>query len=109
MSEISTTNVATTPATPHSRRMPLSRAAAGWLIALLGCTCLVSFYDLSGGADFEPTDAWVSQTAREMYESRDWTGYVIPKFSGEVRMQKSPGPYWAVCLTAWLRGTPVDE
>src|SRR5262245_40465065 len=85
------------------------RHTVAWLIALLACTAFVAFYDLSGGADFEPTDAWVSQTAREMYESTDWRGYVIPRFSGEVRMQKSPGPYWAVCLTAWLRGTPIDE
>lgn len=79
-----------------------------WFLLLMGCTALMSFWHLSGGADFEPTDAWVAQTAREMSESRDWRGYVIPIFSGEVRMQKSPGPYWAVCLTAWLRGTPVD-
>lgn len=89
---------------------PLSRSETlAWLIALLACTSFVSFYELGGGADFEPTDAWVAQTAREMYERGDWKSYVVPRFSGEVRMQKSPGPYWAVCLTAWLRGTPIDE
>lgn len=77
-----------------------------WLIALLGWTCVMSFSGLYGGAEFEPTDCWVAQTAREMRESGNW---LIPVFSGETRMQKSPGPYWAVMLAAWLRGTPIDE
>jgi 4-amino-4-deoxy-L-arabinose transferase-like glycosyltransferase len=85
------------------------RWAAGWFAALIGWTALISFYGLDGGAGFDPPDVWVAQTAREMSESTDWRGYIIPKFSGETRMQKSPGPYWAVLLTAWLRGAPVDE
>lgn len=77
-----------------------------WLIALLGWTAVISFAGFYGGAEFEPTDCWVAQTAREMRESGNW---LIPVFSGETRMQKSPGPYWAVMLAAWLRGTPIDE
>ena len=79
---------------------------AAWLLALLGWTALLSFYDLDGGAGFEPTDCWVAQTAREMRHAGDW---LTPRFSGEVRMQKSPGPYWAVMLTSIVRGTEVDE
>lgn len=77
-----------------------------WLVALLGWTIFICFYDLGGGARFEPIDCWVAQTAREMQQANDW---LVPRFSGEVRMQKSPGPYWAVMLTSMIRGVPVDE
>jgi 4-amino-4-deoxy-L-arabinose transferase-like glycosyltransferase len=77
-----------------------------WLVALLGWTTLLCCYHLDGGARFEPIDCWVAQTAREMRDAGDW---LVPRFSGETRMQKSPGPYWAVMLTSILRDTPVDE
>lgn len=44
----------------------MSLATWGWFLALVGWTALVCFYDLDGGARFEPTDCWVAQTAREM-------------------------------------------
>ncbi len=94
--------------TEQPSRPRLSPLGWAWLVALLGWTTIVSFYALGGGSDFDPPDAWVAQTAREMQESGSWYGYIVPHFSGEVRLQKSPGPYWLVCLTAWLRGTPVD-
>ena len=94
-------------AAPALARM-LSRgpATGAWFVALLGWTALMCFYDLGGGARFEPIDCWVAQTAREMLDAHDW---LVPRFSGETRMQKSPGPYWAVMATSLLRGTPVDE
>lgn len=85
---------------------PPAGATIAWFLALLGWTTLLCFYDLDGGARFEPIDCWVAQTAREMREADDW---IVPRFAGEVRMQKSPGPYWAVMLTSLVRGTPVDE
>lgn len=83
-----------------------SVANPAWLVALIGWSLLLSFYGLSGGAGFEPTDCWVGQTAREMHEANDW---IVPRFSGETRMQKSPGPYWAVMVTGALRGEAIDE
>ncbi|GMU84170.1 MAG: hypothetical protein AMXMBFR47_40400 [Planctomycetota bacterium] len=99
------------PLPPHDLRQPppISGWAIAWLAAMVGWLSLIAFTGLYGGADFEPTDAWVAQTAREMSESKDWTGYVVPHFSGELRLQKSPGAYWAACLVAWIRGTPIDE
>lgn len=94
------------PVAPAAR--PLSLSGAGWLLALLGWTCLVAFYRLDADVAFDPPDAWVAQTAREMSQSPDWRGYIVPAFSGETRLQKSPGPYWAVCFTSALRGTSVD-
>ena len=99
----------------------MAPATWGWLVALLGWTALLSFYQLDGGAGLEPVEAWVAQPAREMYENIaemyanreqagwQWRPVVIPEFCGETRMQKSPGAYWAVCLTSYLRGTGVDE
>jgi len=95
------------PAAAHDcHRGPLTTAARIWLIALLGWTTSASFYDLGGGARLEPIDCWVAQTAREMLDAGEW---IVPRFSGETRMQKSPGPYWAVMAVSLLRGTPVDE
>jgi len=94
-------------ARPARIRGTWSKAAtAGWFAALVGWTVVVSFQNLGGGAHFEPTDCWVAQTAREMQEAGQW---LIPRFSGETRLQKSPGPYWAVMLVSMLRGVPVDE
>jgi len=81
-------------------------ATHAWLGALVGWTLLLSFYHLQGGAYFEPTDCWVAQTAREMLDNDDW---IVPRFSGGTRIQKSPGAYWAVMLASKLRGTAVDE
>lgn len=84
-------------------------SAIGWLIALLGWSVFISFYHLDGGSGFEPIECWVAQTAREMYESSAWRDWMVPRFAGETRMQKSPGAYWAVCLVSALRGAPIDE
>ncbi len=77
-----------------------------WLIALAGWSILLSFYHLDGGAEFEPTDCWVAQTAREMLEADEW---IIPVFSGETRLQKSPGPYWAVMGLSELHDGEVTK
>jgi 4-amino-4-deoxy-L-arabinose transferase-like glycosyltransferase len=108
-------------ATPRCGGRPWQPATWGWLAALLGWTVLLSFYQLDDGAGLEPVEAWVAQPAREMYENiarmiaeKDqagwqWRPIIIPEFCGQTRMQKSPGAYWAVCLTSFLRGTEVDE
>lgn len=83
--------------------------ARRWFAVLMLCTLGACVFQWHSRTGFEPIDCWVAQTAREMYEAGTFHGYIIPKFSGETRMQKSPGAYWAVCLTAWLRGGVVDE
>lgn len=76
-----------------------------WLLAVLGWAAFLSTFALSGGAGFEPIDAWVAQTAREMLDAGAW---IVPQFAGETRLQKSPGPYWAVMVTSLLSGQPID-
>ncbi|MBK9119052.1 MAG: glycosyltransferase family 39 protein [Phycisphaerales bacterium] len=88
----------------------MARHTMAWFGVLLLSTAALSFYHLDGGAGFEPVDAWVGQTAREMYEGEFPRTLIVPTFSAETRMQKSPGPYWAVMLTAWVRGqATIDE
>jgi 4-amino-4-deoxy-L-arabinose transferase len=90
--------------TPASQ--PMAPATWGWLVAIVLLTIAMSFYDLGGGADFEPTDAWVAQTAREMLDRGNW---IVPYFADELRAQKSPGPYWAVMVTSLALGREIDE
>lgn len=98
------------PASSVSREVAIGQRkpfnATPWLIALMGWSLLVCMHDLSGGSVFEGTDCWVAQTAREMQQRGEW---IMPYFSGEERLQKSPGPYWAVMLVSYIRGVPVDE
>ena len=108
-------------APPACGTLPFSPGTWGWLAALIGWTLVVAFYGLGADVGLEPVEAWVAQPAREMQENIDtmlanreqdgwdWRAIVIPQFSGEVRLQKSPGAYWTVILTAWARGVPVDE
>ena len=108
-------------APPACARKPLSPLACAWLAALLAWTSIVAFYRLDAGPGLEPSAAWVAQPAREMYQniSRmlaerpekgwNWRPFVVPTLCNETRLQKSPGAYWAVCLTASLRGGRIDE
>jgi len=43
----------------------------------------------------------IAETAREMLESGDW---VVPRFNGELRLQKPPLPYWATALSYRIAG-----
>lgn len=45
----------------------------------------------------------VLETAREMVVSHDW---IVPRFNGELRLQKPPLPYWASASAFSLAGTP---
>jgi len=94
-----------TPAPPADGPAPWAGVTWRWFALLAVTTTAMSLYDLDGGPGFEPIDCWVAQTAREMLAAGDW---LVPRFAGETRMQKSPGPYWAVMLISLARGTPVD-
>jgi 4-amino-4-deoxy-L-arabinose transferase-like glycosyltransferase len=97
---------ADSPKVPAPSRLLLPLSGWWWLLLLLGGTFCLAFYDLDGGAGFEPIDCWVAQTAREMDARDQW---LIPVFSGETRLQKSPGPYWGVMLVGDWLDRPIDE
>ncbi len=112
---------ASTGGLPAGARKPITPMGWAWLVGLIGWTIVLSFYQLDRGPGLEPSAAWVAQPAREMYESVsrmlaqrpqqgwDWRPIVVPTLCNETRLQKSPGAYWAVCLTGYLRGGRIDE
>ncbi|MCX5632909.1 MAG: glycosyltransferase family 39 protein [Phycisphaerae bacterium] len=74
------------------------------IIACLAFAVIVSYWSLLG----EPLDdheCLVSVTAREMLQTGDW---LLPKFDGQVRLQKTPLCYWLVASVAKVTGK-VDE
>lgn len=103
------------------RERPWHPVTQAFFVALLGWAALVAFYDLSGGRALQPVEAWVAQPAREtlanirtMLDNVDeqgwsWEPFVLPLYGTEVRMQKSPGPLYAVMAIATLRGGEIDE
>lgn len=43
----------------------------------------------------------VAETAREMLESRDW---LVPRYNGDIRLQKPPLPYWLTAASFSIAG-----
>jgi 4-amino-4-deoxy-L-arabinose transferase-like glycosyltransferase len=74
------------------------------VITVLAFAAVVSFWTLSDGA-LDNHECLVSVTAREMVQTGDW---ILPRFNGEIRLQKTPLCYWLVASVAKLTGK-VDE
>jgi hypothetical protein len=43
----------------------------------------------------------IAETAREMLESHDW---IVPRYNGDLRLQKPPLPYWLTAVSFLLAG-----
>ena len=70
------------------------------VVSVLTFAAVTSFWSLSG----EPLDdheCLVSVTAREMLQTGDW---ILPRFNGEIRLQKTPLCYWLVASVAKITG-----
>jgi 4-amino-4-deoxy-L-arabinose transferase-like glycosyltransferase len=74
------------------------------VIAIMAYAAVVAFWTLSAGA-LNNHECLVSVTAREMLQTGDW---ILPRFNGEIRLQKTPLCYWLVASVAKLTGK-VDE
>lgn len=68
------------------------------VLAALSLTAYINLPLLSG-----IHEARVLETGREMLELQNW---VVPHFSGELRLEKPPLPYWASALAYRLAGAP---
>jgi 4-amino-4-deoxy-L-arabinose transferase-like glycosyltransferase len=79
---------------------------AGFLlvIAVLLFAVVTAFWTISDGA-LDNHECLVSVTAREMLQTGDW---ILPRFNGEIRLQKTPLCYWLVASVATVTGK-VDE
>lgn len=49
------------------------------------------FFGLGNRPVYKIQEVRIAETAREMLESGDW---VVPRYNGELRLQKPPLPYW---------------
>jgi len=74
------------------------------IIACLAFAVVIASWTLSAGA-LNNHECLVSVTAREMLQTGDW---ILPRFNGEIRLQKTPLCYWLVASAAKLTGR-VDE
>jgi 4-amino-4-deoxy-L-arabinose transferase-like glycosyltransferase len=74
------------------------------IIAVMALTVVSAFWVLSEGP-LNNHECFVSIAAREMLQTGDW---VLPRYNGEIRLEKTPLCYWLVAFTAKLTGK-VDE
>jgi 4-amino-4-deoxy-L-arabinose transferase-like glycosyltransferase len=74
------------------------------VIAVLAFATVVSFWALSD-TPLDDHECLVSVTAREMLQTGNW---ILPRFNGQVRLQKTPLCYWLVASVAKITGK-VDE
>ncbi|MFO0946406.1 MAG: glycosyltransferase family 39 protein [Planctomycetota bacterium] len=86
----------------HDHRRVLS--VREWLLLSLAVVPLY-FVSLGRHSSLDGHEILVAQTAREMLESGEW---IVPHFSGEIRLQKPPLAYWLTAGTFASTGR-VDE
>jgi 4-amino-4-deoxy-L-arabinose transferase-like glycosyltransferase len=74
------------------------------IIAVMVLTVVSAFWTLSENP-LNNHECFVSIAAREMLQTDDW---VLPRYNGQIRLEKTPLCYWLVAFTAKLTGK-VDE
>ena len=74
--------------TPLLRR-PLGQA---FLVALLTALCVLP--GIAALPTIDRDEARFVQATRQMLDSADWHGYIVPRFGDQLRLQKPPAIYW---------------
>lgn len=74
------------------------------VVAVMVYAVVAAFWTLSD-SPLDNHECLVSVTAREMLQTGDW---ILPKYNGQVRLQKTPLGYWLVMSIAKITGT-IDE
>ena len=74
--------------TPLLRR-PLGQA---FLVALLTALCVLP--GIASIPTIDRDEARFVQATRQMLDSADWHGYIVPRFGDQLRLQKPPAIYW---------------
>ncbi|MBN1788770.1 MAG: glycosyltransferase family 39 protein [Sedimentisphaerales bacterium] len=74
------------------------------ILAVMLLTVVSAFWTLSA-SPLNNHECYVSIAAREMLQTGDW---VMPRYNGEIRLEKTPLCYWLVVFTAKLTGS-VNE
>jgi 4-amino-4-deoxy-L-arabinose transferase-like glycosyltransferase len=83
---------------PELNRRLVLRLAAALTLAALSLTVFQGQSQIDGIHEVR-----VIETAREMLELDDW---IVPRFAGELRLEKPPLPYWISTLSYKLAGAP---
>ena len=63
------------------------------------------FFGLGERPVYKIQEVRIAETAREMIENGDW---VIPRFNGELRLQKPPLPYWVTAVSYYVGGVGAE-
>lgn len=63
------------------------------------------FFGLGERPVYKIQEVRIAETTREMIESGDW---VVPRFNGELRLQKPPLPYWVTAVSYHLGGVGAE-
>ena len=71
------------------------------LLVLLLVLVPALFLGLGERPVYKIQEVRIAETAREMLESGEW---VVPRFNGELRLQKPPLPYWLTAASYRLAG-----
>lgn len=71
------------------------------LLVLMLVLVLSLFVGLGERPVYKIQEVRIAETAREMLESGDW---VVPRFNGELRLQKPPLPYWVTAVSYRIGG-----
>lgn len=69
------------------------------IVALLLLPAL--FFGLGNRPVYKIQEVRIAETAREMLASGDW---IVPRFNGELRLQKPPLPYWLTAVSFRVLG-----
>ena len=71
------------------------------LLVLLAVVLPFLFFGLGERPVYKIQEVRIAETAREMLASGDW---IIPRYNGELRLQKPPLPYWVTAASFRVAG-----
>ncbi len=74
------------------------------LLVLLLLLLPALYYGLGARPVYKIQEVRIAETAREMIASGDW---LVPRYNGELRLQKPPLPYWLTAISYRVLG--IDE
>lgn len=71
------------------------------LVLIIALLLPALFFGLDNRPVYKIQEVRIAETAREMLDSGDW---IVPRFNGELRLQKPPLPYWLTATSYLLFG-----
>ncbi len=88
------------PPAPTFNPMPHHSSLKAFLV-LLFLLVPALLLNLGDRPVYKIQEVRVAETAREMLDNRDW---IVPRYNGELRLQKPPLPYWLTAVSFLVAG-----